>query len=121
MTLANSELKYNILEKQAYALVKAIKDFKIYILHSHIVAFVPNIVVKDILTQDDPDGKRGKWIANLLEYDIEIKPTKLVKGQGLEKMMAQSNFDCLDMNLIAEISDEDEELIPIEENYIISN
>ena len=33
-------------------------------------------------------------------------------------MMAQSNFDCLDMNLIEEISelsDEDEELIPIEE------
>ena len=25
--LANSELKYNILERQAYALVKAIKDF----------------------------------------------------------------------------------------------
>ena len=57
-TLANSELKYNILEKQAYALVKAIKDFRIYILHSHIVAFVPNTVVKDILTQADPNGKR---------------------------------------------------------------
>ena len=68
-TLANSELKY-ILEKQAYALVKAIKDFIIYILHSHIIAFVPNTVVKDILTQADPDGKRGKWITTLLEYDI---------------------------------------------------
>ena len=69
-------------------MVKAIKDFRIYILHSHIVAFVPNIVVKDILTQADPDGKRGKWIAKLLEYDIEIKPIKLVKGQGLENLMA---------------------------------
>lgn len=87
-TLANSELKYNILENQAYALAKAIKDLKIYILHSHIVAFVPNIVVKYILTQVDPDGKRGKWIAKLLEHDIDIKPTKLVKGQGLVKLMA---------------------------------
>ena len=80
--------------------------------------------MKDILTQANPDGKRGKWIANLLEYDIEIKPKKLVKGQGLEKTMAQSNFDCLEMNLIAEIlelSDEDEELIPIEEKYILSD
>ena len=104
-------------------MVKAIKDFRIYILHSHVIAFVPNAVVKDILTQFDPDGKRGKWIANLMEYDIEIKPTKLVKGQGLAKLMAQSNFDCLDMNLnveISEISDEDEDFIPIEEKYIIS-
>ena len=78
--------------------MKAIKYFRIYILHSHIMAFVPNTILKDILTQDDLDGKRGKWIAKLLEYDIEIKPTKLVKGQGLTKPMAQSNFDYLDVN-----------------------
>jgi len=53
-------LRYKILAKQAYALVKAIKDFRIYILHSHAIAFVPNDVVKDILTQANPDGKRGK-------------------------------------------------------------
>eukprot|EP00253_Pinus_taeda_P006823 PITA_06823 len=93
-TLANTKLKYNILEKQAYALVKAIKDFRIYVLHSHILAYVPSAVIKDILTQADPDGKRGKWIAKLLEYDIEIRPTKLEKGQGLEKLPTQSNLDC---------------------------
>ena len=58
-------LKYNIMEKQAYALVKALKDFRVYILHSHTIAYVPNIVVKDILSQD-PDGKRGKWIVVIL-------------------------------------------------------
>ena len=72
------------MEKQAFALVKALKDFRVYILHSHIISFVPNLVVKDILTQD-PDGKRGKWIAVILEYDLEIKPTKLIKGQGLAR------------------------------------
>ena len=39
-------------------------------------------------------------------------------------MMAQSNFDYLDMNLIAKISklsDEDEELIPTKDKYILSN
>eukprot|EP00253_Pinus_taeda_P032972 PITA_32972 len=77
-TLANVELKYNILEKQAYALVKAIKDFRIYILHSHIVAYVPSTVVKDILTQADPDE-------------------------------------------ISEISDDEEELVPIDEKYLVSD
>ena len=68
------------MEKQALALVKAIKYFRVYILYSHIITYVPNDVVKDILTQDGPDERRGKWIATILEYDIEIKPTKLIKG-----------------------------------------
>ena len=122
-TLENAELKYNILEKQAYALLKAIKDFRIYALHSHIVAYVPNTVIKDILTQADPDGKRGKWIAQLLEYDIEIKPTKLVKGQGLAKLLTQSNLDSLDNNLsteISEISENEEELVQINEKFLLS-
>ena len=59
-------LKYNIIEKQALALVKALKDFRVYILHSHIVGYVPNTVVKDVLVQTDPEGRRGKWIAALL-------------------------------------------------------
>ena len=49
-TLRDAPLKYNILEKQAFALIKALKDFRVYILHSHTIAYVPSIVVKDILT-----------------------------------------------------------------------
>ena len=48
--LRNGEVKYNIMEKQAYSLVKALKDFRIYILHSHVIAYVPSSVVKSILT-----------------------------------------------------------------------
>ena len=33
--LRDGELKYDIMEKQAYALVKALKDFRVYILRSH--------------------------------------------------------------------------------------
>ena len=62
------------------------------------IAYVPNAVVKDILTQEGLEGKRGKWIANILEYDIEIKPTKLIKGQGLAKLMSETNFQALDIN-----------------------
>ena len=81
------------MEKQAYALVKSLKDFRIYTLHSHIIAYVPCIVVKSILTQPHPEGKRAKWVAVILEYDTEINPTKLVKGQGLAKMM--THYDSL--------------------------
>lgn len=111
--LRDAPLKYNIMEKQALDLVKTIKYFKVYILYSHIVAYVPNSVVKDILTQDGPDGKRGKWIATILEYDIEIKPTKLIKGQGLAKLMAESNCQALDINFITTIDNEEEMATPI--------
>eukprot|EP00253_Pinus_taeda_P017668 PITA_17668 len=106
--IRDGALKYNIIEKQALALVKALKDFRVYILHSHILAYVPNAAVKDILVQADPEGRRGKWIAALLEYDVEIKPTKLIKGQGLAKLMDETNLQVLHINLIAAISDEEE-------------
>ena len=77
--LRDGELKYDIMEKQAYALIKALKYFRIYILHSHVVAYVPSSVVKSILTQPDPEGRREKWIAMLLEYGIELSPQSLLR------------------------------------------
>jgi len=70
----------------------------------------------------DPEGRRGKWIIALLEYDVEIKPTKLIKGQGLAKLMAEYNLHALDINLIAAMSKEDEEssLVQVFEMFLIS-
>ena len=59
-----------------------------YIFHSHIISHVPTSAVKDILTQPDPEGRRGKWIAFILEYDLDVNPTKMIEGQGLAKLMA---------------------------------
>ena len=52
--LIDGEMKYDIMEKDAYDPVKYLKYFKVYILHSHIVSYVPSNVVKSILTQPDP-------------------------------------------------------------------
>jgi hypothetical protein len=79
-TLRDSPLKCDIMEKKAYGLVKALKEFRFYILYSHTIAYVPISSVKEILTQPYPEGRRGKWIDVLLEYDLDIKPTKLIKG-----------------------------------------
>ena len=38
------------------------------------------VAVKDILVQGGSEGKRGKWISKIQEYDMDIKPTKLIKG-----------------------------------------
>ena len=46
------------MEKQACALVQAVKAFQDNLLHSKIIAVVPNIVFKDILVQQDFDRRR---------------------------------------------------------------
>jgi len=53
------------------------KAFRDYILYSTVMAYVPSSTVKDILVQPDSEGKRGKWITKLQEYDLEIKVKRM--------------------------------------------
>eukprot|EP00253_Pinus_taeda_P015772 PITA_15772 len=75
--IRDAALKYNIIEKQALALVKALKDFR-------------------------------------------IKPTKLIKGQELVKLMAELNLHALDINLIAALTDENEQGTSIQVSEMFS-
>jgi hypothetical protein len=94
------------MEKQAYDLVKELKEFRVYILHSHTTSYVPCSSVKGILTQPDLEGKREKWIAILLEYDLKIKPVKLIKGQELSRLMAQTNYDLFRIKFTTDTSED---------------
>jgi hypothetical protein len=96
--LRDDELKYDILEKQVCAMVKALKYFRTYVLHSKIITYVPTNYVKDILVQPDSDGRMGRWLAKIEEFDLEVKLTKLIKDQVLAKLLAKSNFKALGIN-----------------------
>jgi hypothetical protein len=78
--LRDLELNYSITEKQAYAQVKSLKHFRNYVGYNKIKAYVPYPTVKDVLSQQDCMGTRGKWVSKFQEYDLEIKPTKIIKG-----------------------------------------
>jgi hypothetical protein len=99
-SLRDVEHKYDIIEKQAYTMVKELKAFRTYVLHSKITAYVRTSSVKYILVQPDSDGKRGRWLAKIQEFDLEIKPTKLIQGQSLAKILAESNLRALDINYL---------------------
>lgn len=89
--LKKHELKYSQIEKQAYAVVKSMKQFRYYILHSHAIIFVPNSTVKVVLTQQDVGiNNRASWISKIQEFNLDIKPTKLVRGQGLYRLIAEN-------------------------------
>jgi hypothetical protein len=104
-SLRDTELKYDIMKKQAYAMVKALKYFGTYMLHSKIIAYIPTNFVKDILVQPDSDRRRGRWLSKIQEFDLEVKPSKHVKGQGLAKILAESNFRALRINHLQSYED----------------
>lgn len=83
--------KYSQMDKHAYVVVRVLKNFKFYILHSHSIVYVPDLVVKSILTQQEIGcNTRGIWIEKAQEYDINLKSTKLVWGNGLCKVIAKN-------------------------------
>ena len=70
------------MEKQAYAVFKAIKYFRPFLLKTHTKIIVPFPAVRNLLVQKDVGEKRANWVTALQEYDIEIKPANIVRGQG---------------------------------------
>ena len=68
--------------------------FWTYILNSHVISYVPSSLVKMLLNQQLREGKWENWLVKIKEYDIEIEPLKAIKGQGLCKLIV--NSDSLD-------------------------
>ncbi|XP_059066677.1 uncharacterized protein LOC131857908 [Cryptomeria japonica] len=92
--LKKHELKYLLSEKQSFIMVKVVKQFQYYILHSHYVVFVLDSTVKSILTQQEVGlNKRATWVTKIQEYDLDTHPTKMVKGQGLCKLIADTGVE----------------------------
>jgi len=90
-----AELNYPEVDKQAYAMFKAIKHFRLYMLKSKTNVIVPFLAVRNLLFQKDLGEKRAKWVTALQEYDLEIKPSKIVRGQGLCKLVAEGNDEAM--------------------------
>eukprot|EP00253_Pinus_taeda_P002777 PITA_02777 len=90
--LQGAELNYSDVEKQAYVVFKAIKHFRPFLLKTHTNIIVSFPVVKNLLVQKDVGEKRANWVTSLQEYDIEIKPANIVKGQGFYRMLAGASI-----------------------------
>ncbi|XP_059077939.1 uncharacterized protein LOC131876533 [Cryptomeria japonica] len=107
--LKKHELKYSQIEKQAYVVLKFVKQIRYYILHSHAIVFVPNFTVKVVLTQQDVGiNNRESWVSKIQEFNLDIKPTKMVRGQGLCRLMAENEsreVDSLPLTLFIDHQD----------------
>eukprot|EP00253_Pinus_taeda_P031091 PITA_31091 len=86
--LQGAEINYSDVEKQAYVVFKAIKYFRPFLLKTHTKVIVSFPAVRNLLIQKYVGEKRANWITALQEYDLEIKPASIVRGQGFCKMLA---------------------------------
>jgi hypothetical protein len=59
-------------------------------LKSRIKVIVPYPAVRNLLVQKELGEKRENWMTSLQEYDLEIVPAQIVRGQGLCKLVVDS-------------------------------
>jgi hypothetical protein len=81
--LQGAELDYPEVDKQAFVVFKVVNHFRPYLIKSKTKVIVPYPAVRNLLIQKDLGEKRDNWITTLQEYDLEIKPAKIIRGQGL--------------------------------------
>eukprot|EP00253_Pinus_taeda_P015077 PITA_15077 len=81
-TLRDVELRYDLIEKQAYALIKYLKAFRIYIMHSKVVAYVPSASVEGATKEQKQDQSLAEnlvtceWYYNIVHFlqKLEVPP-----------------------------------------------
>ncbi|KAH9295059.1 hypothetical protein KI387_038647 [Taxus chinensis] len=88
--LEEYETRYSFIEKHVLAVIRSLKKFKHLVSNNKIQLLVSHAGVKDFLLNKDLNEKRAGWITRVMEYDIEIKVTKLVCGKGLCEQLALS-------------------------------
>eukprot|EP00253_Pinus_taeda_P011268 PITA_11268 len=86
--LQGAELNYSDVEKQAFAVFKAVKHYRPFLLKTHTKVIVPFSAVRQLLMQRELGEKRANWVTALQQYDLDIRPAKIVRGQGFCRILA---------------------------------
>ena len=84
--LQGVELNYPAVDKQAYTVFKAVKQFRPYILKNRTKVIVPHLTVQTLFMQKELGERIRNWVTSLQEYELEFKPAIIIKGRGLCKL-----------------------------------
>ena len=71
------------------AVMRRLKKFRHLVSNEKNHLLVSHVSVKEFLFNKDLNEKGAHWITKVMEYDIDIKPTKLVRGKGLCELIAE--------------------------------
>jgi ribonuclease HI/transposase InsO family protein len=113
-----AELNYPAVDRQAYAVFKAVKHFRSYLLKSRTKVIVPYPAVRNLLVQKELGEKRANWVTSLQEYDLEITPAQIVRGQGLCKLVVDSEIGQQEDSDTSDLEQRDQSLICCAQNLV---
>ena len=63
--MQGDELNYLAMDKQAYVVFKAVKQFRPYILKNRTKVIVPHPTVRSLFIQKELGERRGNWVTSL--------------------------------------------------------
>jgi hypothetical protein len=114
-----AKLNYPMVDRQAYAIFKAIKNFRSYLLKSRMKVIIPYPAIRNLLVQKELGEKRANWVTSLQEYDLEITPAQIVRGQGLCKLVDDSAAGQQEESDTSNLGQRDQSLICCTQNPVI--
>ena len=64
-----------------------------YLLKAKTKVIVPHLAVRALFMQKEMGDERGNRLTALQEFDLEIKPTQIVRGKGLCRLAVEALVD----------------------------
>jgi hypothetical protein len=113
-----AELNYPAVDRQAYAIFKAVKHFWSYLLKSRMKVIVPYPAIRNLLVKKELGEKRANWVTSLQEYDLEITPTQIMRGQGLCKLVVDSEIEQQENSDKSNLEQRDQNLVCCTQNLV---
>jgi len=82
--------------------MRGLKKFKHYVSHNKILVYTIHLNVRNYVIQGELGEGEASWITRIMEYDVETKPTKIIKVRSLCENIAKAT------HMIDIIEDEDQ-------------
>jgi hypothetical protein len=112
------ELNYPAIDRKDYAVFKEVKHFRSYLLKSRTKVIVPYPAVRNLLVQKELGEKRANWVTSLQEFDLEITPAQIMRGQGLCKLVVDSETEQQEVNDMSHLEQHDQSMICCTQNLV---
>jgi hypothetical protein len=87
--MLDAETRYPDMEKLCLCLFFTCTKLRHILLSAEVIIICKSDVIKHMLSAPVLKGRLGKWVFALSEFDIRYQPTKAVKGQALEDLIAE--------------------------------
>ncbi|XP_077241406.1 uncharacterized protein LOC143881940 [Tasmannia lanceolata] len=86
--LHDAEIKYQRVEKLAYALIMAARKVRPY-FQAHTIKVLTDQPLRQLLRRPDSSGRLVKWAVELSKFDIQYLPRPAIKAQVLADFVAE--------------------------------